>query len=128
MGPRRRRTALAVAATMLTLTAVAGCGALDKALDCVQTAEALTDSVGNLQQAISDAGNDPRQIDDALDGIDSELNKLQDKTDNADLSKAVDQLSDGVANVRAAVKDGDNSPDLTPVTDAATEIGKICTP
>jgi methyl-accepting chemotaxis protein len=128
MGPRRRRTALAVAATMLTLTAAAGCGALDKALDCVQTAEAITDSVGNLQQAISDAGDDPLQIDEALNSIDSELDQLNDKTDNADLSKAVDQLSAGVENVRTAVKDGDNSPDLTPVTDAAAEIGKICTP
>ncbi|MFJ2646347.1 hypothetical protein ACIO1C_06410 [Streptomyces sp. NPDC087420] len=128
MGPRHRRTALAAAATMLTLSAVAGCGALDKAVDCVQTAEAISDSVGNLQQAISDAGDDPLKIDDALSGIDSELDNLNDKTDNADLSKAVDQLSDGVNNVRTAVKDGDNSPDLTPITDAATEIGKICTP
>ncbi|WP_327236450.1 hypothetical protein OG349_23350 [Streptomyces sp. NBC_01317] len=128
MGPRHRRTALAAAATMLTLSAVAGCGALDKAVDCVQTAEAISDSVGNLQQAISDAGDDPLKIDDALSGIDSELDNLNDKTDNADLSKAVDQLSDGVNNVRTAVKDGDNSPDLTPITNAATEIGKICTP
>ncbi|MFJ1597677.1 hypothetical protein [Streptomyces sp. NPDC088261] len=128
MGPRHRRTALAAAATMLTLSAVAGCGALDKAVDCVQTAEAISDSVGNLQQAISDAGDDPLKIDDALSGINNELDNLNDRTDNADLSKAVDQLSDGVANVRTAVKDGDNSPDLTPITDAATEIGKICTP
>ncbi|MFF2526038.1 hypothetical protein [Streptomyces liangshanensis] len=128
MGPRHRRTALAAAAAMLTVSAVAGCGALDKALDCVQTAEAISDSVGNLQQAISDAGDDPLKIDDALRGIDNELDNLNDTTDNADLSKAVDQLSDGVDNVRTAVKDGDNSPDLTPITDAATEIGKICTP
>lgn len=72
--------------------------------------------------------DDPLKIDDALSGIDSELDNLNDKTDNADLSKAVDQLSDGVNNVRTAVKDGDNSPDLTPITNAATEIGKICTP
>lgn len=128
MGPRSRRTAVVVIAAMLTVTAAAGCSAIDKALDCVQTAESITDSVGNLQQAVSDAGNDPLQIDEALNGIDSELDQLQDKTDNADLSTAVDHLSDGVANVRKAVKDGDQSPDLTPVTDAATEIGKICTP
>jgi ABC-type transporter Mla subunit MlaD len=128
MGPRRRRTALAVAATMLTLTAAAGCSALDKAMDCVQTAEAIADSVGNLQQAISAAGDDPQQIDEALNSIDSELDQLDDTTDNADLSKAVDQLSTAVDNVRTAVNDGDTTPDLTPVTDAAAEIGKICTP
>lgn len=130
MASRRRhhRTALAVTATLLTLTAAVGCGAVDKALDCVRTADAIATSVGNLQQAVSDASDDPTQASEALDQIDKELKDLGDTTDNADLSKAVDDLQSGVTNVRESIEKGDATPDITPVTDAATEIGKVCTP
>ncbi|MER5552828.1 hypothetical protein ABT001_14285 [Streptomyces sp. NPDC002793] len=125
---RHHRTALAVTATLLTLTAAVGCGAVDKALDCVRTADAIATSVDSLQQAISDASNDPTQASESLDQIDKELKDLGDTTDNADLSKAVDDLQSGVTNVRESIEKGDATPDITPVTDAATEIGKVCTP
>ncbi|TXL88829.1 hypothetical protein OIE71_11730 [Streptomyces sp. NBC_01725] len=124
----RRRTAATIAAVLLTLTGAAGCGALDKALDCVQTADAIATSVDKLQQAISTAADDPTQAEEALNDIDTELDKLKDKTDNADLSKAVEDLDTGVGTVREAIENGDATPDLSPVTDAATEIGKVCTP
>ncbi|MET4925911.1 hypothetical protein P3L51_26765 [Streptomyces sp. PSRA5] len=124
----RRRTAVTIAAVLLTFTGAAGCGALDKALDCVQTADAIATSVDKLQEAISTAANDPTQAEEALNDIDTELDKLQDKTDNADLSKAVDELGTGVGTVRESIENGDATPDLAPVTDAATEIGKVCTP
>ncbi|MFE7755459.1 hypothetical protein [Streptomyces sp. NPDC057418] len=125
---RHHRTALAVMATLLTLTAAAGCGAVDKALDCVRTADAIATSVDNLQRAISNASNDPTQASEALDDIDRELKDLGDTTDNADLSKAVDDLQAGVTNVRESIEKGEATPDITPVTDAATEIGNVCTP
>lgn len=128
MASRHHRTALAVTAALLTITAAAGCAAVDKALDCVRTADAIATSVDNLQQAISNASNDPTQASEALDEIDKELKNLGDTTDNADLSKAVDDLQAGVTNVRSAVEKGDATPDITPVTDAATEIGKVCSP
>lgn len=124
----RRRTAVTIAAVLLTFTGVAGCGALDKALDCVQTADAIATSVGKLEQAISTAADDPTQAEEALNDIDTELDNLKDKTDNADLGKAVEDLDTGVGTVREAIENGDATPDLTPVTDAATEIGKVCTP
>lgn len=125
---RHQRTALAVTATLLTLTAAAGCGAVDKALDCVRTADAIATSVDNLQQAVSNASDDPTQASESLDQIDKELKDLGDTTDNADLSKAVDDLEAGVGNVRDSIDKGDATPDITPVTDAAAEIGKVCTP
>ncbi|MFD5035514.1 hypothetical protein OG893_13300 [Streptomyces sp. NBC_01696] len=130
MASRRRhhRTALAVTATLLTLTAAVGCGAVDKALDCVRTADAIATSVDSLQQAISSASDDPTQASEALDQIDKDLKDLGDTTDNADLSKAVDDLQAGVTNVRESLDKGDATPDISPVTDAATEIGKVCTP
>ncbi|MFC9618574.1 hypothetical protein ACFTXM_00770 [Streptomyces sp. NPDC056930] len=125
---RHRRITVALTLTALALTATAGCGAVDKALDCVRTADAIATSVDNLQQAVSNASNDPTQASEALDDIEKELGNLGDKTDNADLGKAVDDLQSGVGNVRDSIDKGDATPDISPVTDAAKEIGQVCTP
>lgn len=125
---RRRTAALAAATAVLALTGAVGCGALDKAMDCVQAADSIATSVDKLSQAVSGAANDPTRMNESLDEIDKELDSLKDKTDNADLSKAVDDLGKGVDSVRTAVQNGDTTPDIKPVTDAATEIGKVCTP
>ncbi|MGW3624604.1 hypothetical protein [Streptomyces sp. NPDC000880] len=124
----RRRIALTLATAALIVPITVGCSAIDKALDCVETADAIAASVDKLQQAVSSAGDDPTQARQALDDIDKELKSLSDKTDNADLSKAVDNLGTGVDNVRKAIENGDATPDIKPVTDAAGEIGKVCTP
>ena len=127
---RRRRTtiAAAVAAVALTSGLATGCDAVNKALDCVQTADAIADSVTGLQQAVENASNDPAQIDESLNSIDKNLDEIGDKTDNADVNKAVDDLAAAVENVRTAIENGDETPDLTPVTDAAGELTKVCTP
>jgi phage shock protein A len=130
---RRRRSrhitiAAAVAAVGLTVGLTTGCDAVSKALDCVQTAEAVADSVTDLQQAVENASNDPTQVDEALAAIDQNLDEIGDKTDNADVNKAVDHLNSAVTNVRTAVKNGDETPDLSPITDAAGELTKVCTP
>ncbi|MGW7055016.1 hypothetical protein [Streptomyces sp. NPDC054887] len=128
---RRRRSsriALAVATAAALTGLAAGCGTLDKAMDCVKTADAIATSVDKLTTAVSTAADDPTQLNEALGDIDRELSNLDDTTDNADLSKAVDDLNKAVDNVRTAVDKGDETPDIGPVTDAATEIGKVCTP
>ncbi|GFH33906.1 hypothetical protein [Streptomyces pacificus] len=124
---RSRRIALAVV-TAVALTGAVGCGAVDKALDCVKTADAIATSVDGLSRAVTTASEDPTQLVEALDDIDRELGNLKDTTDNADLSQAVDDLSQGVDNVRTSVENGDATPDITPVTNAAAELGKVCTP
>ncbi len=123
-----RRTMLALATAALAVTATAGCGAIDKAIDCVNTADAIGGSVSNLGKAVNNATDNPAQADQALDDIDKELSSLKNKTDNADLSKAVGDLDKAVDNVRTAIKNGDNTPDISGVTDAAKEVGKVCTP
>ncbi|MCX4990640.1 MULTISPECIES: hypothetical protein [unclassified Streptomyces] len=125
---RRRTAALAVVAALVALPAAVGCDAVSKALDCVQTADSIADSVTDLQQAVENAANDPTQTDESLNSIENNLDKIGDKTDNADVNKAVDDLSKAVANVRTAVKNGDSTPDISPVTDAAGELTKVCTP
>ncbi|MDV9173520.1 hypothetical protein R6V09_25890 [Streptomyces sp. W16] len=126
---RSRRIATAVTVAVIGLTAglATGCDAVDKAIDCVQTADTIADSVTGLQQAVENAANDPTQTDQSLNSIEKDLDKIGDKTDNADVNKAVDSLEKAVDNVRTAVKNGDNTPDISPVTDAAGELTKVCT-
>ncbi|MFF8590768.1 hypothetical protein ACF061_04905 [Streptomyces sp. NPDC015220] len=125
-----RSTAIAAttAAVALTLSALTGCDAMNKALDCVQTADTIADSVTDLQQAVQNAADDPAQTDDALRSIERNLKKIGDRTDDADVNKAVDDLGKAVDNVRTAIGDGDKTPDVSPVTDAAGELTKVCTP
>ncbi|MFD4554459.1 hypothetical protein ACFWP5_09040 [Streptomyces sp. NPDC058469] len=125
----RRRIALAATVVVVGLTAglATGCDAVGKAIDCVQTADTIADSVTGLQQAVENAANDPTQTDKSLNSIEKDLDKIGDKTDNADVNKAVDDLDKAVDNVRTAVKNGDNTPDISPVTDAAGELTKVCT-
>ncbi|MFJ3229488.1 hypothetical protein [Streptomyces sp. NPDC086787] len=129
--PRRARitaVATAVAAVALTTGLVAGCDSVNKALDCVRTADSIADSVTDLQQAVENTVNDPTQADASLNSIQQNLDKIDDQTDNADIDKAVDHLRTAVANVRTAIKNGDKTPDISPVTDAAGELTKVCTP
>ncbi|MDT0613012.1 hypothetical protein [Streptomyces lancefieldiae] len=132
--PRHRRlrrtaaTAATVAAVALTAGLTTGCDAVDKALDCVRTADAIADSVTALQQAVENASNDPTQLEESLNSIDKNLDKIGDQTDNTDVNKAVDDLGKAVDNVRTSVENGDKTPDLSPVTDAAGELTKVCTP
>ncbi|MER6572509.1 hypothetical protein ABT288_41670 [Streptomyces sp. NPDC001093] len=125
---RRRLTAVAaVALAAFTAGLTTGCDAVNKALDCVQTADSIADSVTDLQQAVENAANDPTQAGRSLDAIDKNLDKIGDRTDNADVNKAVDDLRKAVGNVRTAIRNGDRTPDVNPVTDAAGELTKVCT-
>uniref|UniRef100_A0AAU2A4F0 Secreted protein n=1 Tax=Streptomyces sp. NBC_00093 TaxID=2975649 RepID=A0AAU2A4F0_9ACTN len=129
LGRGRRTAAVAatVAAVVLTAGLTTGCDAVNKALDCVQTADAIATSVSDLQQAVENAANDPTQASEALDSIDKNLSDIGDKTDNADVNKAVDDLNTAVNNVQTAIKNGDETPDISGVTDAAGELTKVCT-
>ncbi|MEU9440718.1 hypothetical protein AB0D42_07280 [Streptomyces sp. NPDC048304] len=130
VSPRRRRrrlTAAAAVALAALAAGLTGCDSVNKALDCVQTADSIADSVTSLQQAVENAANDPAQADSSLNAIETDLGKLGDKTDNADVNKAVDDLKKAVGNVRTALRNGDRTPDVSAVTDAAGELTKVCT-
>ncbi|MFF3559076.1 hypothetical protein ACFYXS_03420 [Streptomyces sp. NPDC002574] len=133
MHPRtRRRLAALAAATALGAAALTGCGAadavnaVDKALDCATVAAQVAGDVQNLQNAVSNAGNDPQSAAAALDQIADHLAALGDRTDNADVTKAVGDLEKAVDNARTAA-DAGRVPDITPVADAAGGLSKVCT-
>ncbi|NXY97085.1 hypothetical protein HYE82_22415 [Streptomyces sp. BR123] len=122
-----RIAAVAVAAA-LTLPALTACDAISTAMDCANTAVAITDGVGELQQSVSNAGNSPQDAQNALNKIEQNLKKIGDQTGNADLGKAIDSMNTAVKNVRDSIQSGNKTPDVTPVADAAKEISKVCTP
>ncbi|WP_086736989.1 hypothetical protein [Streptomyces glaucescens] len=128
---RRRRTRTAIAATVaavgLTLGLTTGCDAVNKALDCVETADAVADAVTDLQQAVDSAANDPTQTQEAIDSIGKSLDKIDSETGDADLDKATEDLRRALIEVTTAIENGDQTPDIAGVTDAAGELTKVCT-
>ncbi|MCC5033189.1 hypothetical protein DMH02_008135 [Streptomyces sp. WAC 00631] len=129
MAPRRRTTTAvtALAAAALAVPLLTGCGAVEKAFDCARTAATITEAVSDLQQAATDAAENPAESIDALDRIERNVDTLGKETDDADLSKAVEKLDTAVQEARDAIKDN-RTPDLTPITDAAGEITQVCSP
>ncbi|MEO3978222.1 hypothetical protein [Streptomyces sp. CAU 1734] len=127
----RRRIALTLATAALIVPVTVGCStvedAVNKAVDCVETVEAIGTSVTKLGEAAGSAAEDPTKALEALDSIDKELTSLGDKTDNADLDKAAADLNASVDSVRKSIESG-AAPDIQPVKDAAAEMGKICSP
>ncbi|APU40448.1 hypothetical protein ACFCYM_23035 [Streptomyces sp. NPDC056254] len=122
------RIAAVAAAAVLTVPALTACDAISTAMDCANTAVAITDGANDLQQAVSQAGNSPQDAKNALDQIEANLKKIGDQTDNADLGKAIDSMNKAVTNVRTSIDSGNSVPDIKPVADAASEISKVCTP
>lgn len=123
----RRNVAAAAAALALAVPLTAGCAAVDRALDCASTASAVAGSVDDLQQAVSDAGDDPVRARESLDAIEKNLDKIEKETDDGDVGTAVSTLRDAVESVRSDVEAG-RTPRTRPVTDAADELTKVCTP
>ncbi|MFE1176699.1 hypothetical protein [Streptomyces sp. NPDC058773] len=128
--PQRRPAAtalVALAAATLAIPLLSGCGAVQKAMDCANTASSVVDAVDKLQQAADNAVSEPQKTEQALDDIDKNLRKLSKESSDADLSKAIDKTNEGI---KAARKDLDNNkaPDIQPIVDGTGEMTKICTP
>ncbi|ADI09809.1 secreted protein [Streptomyces bingchenggensis BCW-1] len=124
---RRASAFTALAAVAIAMPITAGCSAVEKAIDCAQLAVDITTDVDDLQDAVGGAVVDPQDADKILDALDKDIDKIKDKTDNADVGKAVDDLQKAVDNVQTAIDKGQD-PDLTPVKDAAGELTKVCSP
>ncbi|WP_436738687.1 hypothetical protein [Streptomyces sp. BBFR102] len=126
--PTSRRLATATTGAALLVPFLLGCGALEKAADCVRTADAIAESVVDLQRAFDGATEEPGQAAEALDRIDKSVDAVQKETGDADVKKAVEHLDTAVGNVRDSIEKGDEVPDISPVVDAAGELTKVCTP
>ncbi|EPH45886.1 hypothetical protein ABT390_00120 [Streptomyces aurantiacus] len=130
MAARHRRTVTVIATALLAVTAGTGlvaCDPVDKAIDCAKTADSIHDNIQDMREAVQDAALEPGDADKSLDDIEKNLDDIRDKSDDADMDKAVDHLERAVDNIRDASDNGDNTPDMSPVGDAAKELTKVCT-
>ncbi|MET9416281.1 hypothetical protein ABZY03_19260 [Streptomyces klenkii] len=124
-----RRTPLVLAATALAALAVplaAGCSTAQKAVDCARLGIEISNDVDDLQRSVTDTATDTDNAGKILDNLEKDTKKLKDKSSNVDVGKALDHLQKAVGNVRDSLPD-DRTPDLTPLTDAAGELSKVCT-
>ncbi|MFI1971705.1 hypothetical protein BLA24_19715 [Streptomyces cinnamoneus] len=127
--PARRRLAVtgtALAAALAVIPLATGCDAAKKAVDCARVGVEITGNADDLQRTVSDANGTSDAADKILDTLDRDTKKLKEKTDNVDVRKVLDHLQQALTNVRDALRD-DRKPDLTPLKDAAGELGKVCT-
>jgi basic membrane lipoprotein Med (substrate-binding protein (PBP1-ABC) superfamily) len=127
--PVRRTLSAAATAVIVAVaaTVVVGCGAIDKALDCANTAVTVAESVEDLQNAASSVGEDPTKAKEALDSIEKNLDEIEQSTDSADVKGAVGDLNQAVADARTAVNEG-RAPDMNAVNDAASKLTEVCSP
>ncbi|MGW2817892.1 hypothetical protein [Streptomyces sp. NPDC001415] len=123
--PHRGRAS--AAAVVLAAALTTGCETAHRALDCVRTANAIANSVNDLQQAARNAALDPPKASTYFDPIEKDLKTIGHQTDNVDVDKAVNDLSQAVNNIRTSLKNGDKIPDLSPVQASAGELTKACT-
>ncbi|MCI0385291.1 hypothetical protein [Streptomyces sp. CNQ085] len=123
----RRRTTLAALAPVVLALSLTGCGAVQNALDCANTAVIVVDSANALQQAVADGVENPAEVDRSLDRINENLDKIIDSTDDADITRVAEDMRTAADNARESVEQG-RAPDAGPVVDAADELTQVCTP
>ncbi|WP_329582054.1 hypothetical protein OG500_19670 [Kitasatospora sp. NBC_01250] len=127
---RLHRPAVAVSTLFLAVPAIAGCNNVDNARDCGKTAISVTGDVQDLKDSALNVGqlteaSRRRHTADALHKLQDDVKKIGGKGAHADLNSAVDKLTEAIRNAQDGLAH-DRQPDLSPVTDAAGELGKAC--
>ena len=121
-----RSTTLAVAglALILPLSAVS-CSAVQRAVDCGNTAVRITNDISAAGDAFNNAANDPTAAGQALQQLKNDLDQLGRNSSDTDISQAVTDLQTQVDNAQKAI-DNNQAPDLKPLGDAAANLTKAC--
>lgn len=123
----RRSLALATTATAVALTAslAVGCDTLDKALDCADTAVTIATSAGDFEEAMYKG--DPGEAKQVLEDLDKALDKLEDKSDDEEVTQSVKDFNKAVQDARTDIDQG-RDPDVNAIGDAAKGLTKVCEP
>ncbi|WP_328759041.1 hypothetical protein [Streptomyces sp. NBC_00271] len=124
---RGRRVAATLATVALTAGLATGCDGVDNSLDCLQNADTIADSLKAINEAGLDAAKDPARTDKSIETIYKNLDKIDDKTNDGKVDKAVDKLDKAVADYNKAILNGDTNPDSSKINDAAEELKNVCT-
>ncbi|MGW5657335.1 hypothetical protein [Streptomyces humi] len=125
---RRRRTAFATAVGAVALTAglATGCDPTDS-LDCLSNADTIADSITAINKAGADAAKDPEQTQESIVTIQKNIDKINDKTDDSKVDKAVDRLNKAIKDYNRAILNGDTNPDSSEIDAAADGLKSVCT-
>ncbi|MEU1179100.1 hypothetical protein ABZ464_15885 [Streptomyces sp. NPDC005820] len=124
----RRRTAViasAVAALALTTGLLTGCEFGDT-VDCLSNADDITDSITAINKAGADAIEDPTKTEDSIATIEKNLDKINDKSDDSEVDKAVNKLNQAIEDYNRDILNGD-TPDSSEIDKAADELKDVCT-
>ncbi|MFD0273813.1 hypothetical protein ACFVHB_07835 [Kitasatospora sp. NPDC127111] len=122
-----RPATLAVAALIAVLPlSVVSCSAVQKAIDCGNTAITITNDVNDVVTTFNNASNDAQAAGQALQKLKNDLDQLGKNSSNTDVAKAVTDLNTQVQNIQQAVNNK-QAPDLKPLGDAAGNLAKVCT-
>ncbi|WP_395296036.1 hypothetical protein ACF9IK_23150 [Kitasatospora hibisci] len=122
-----RPAVLAVAALIAVLPlSVVSCSAVQKAIDCGNTAVTITGDVNDVVSAFNNASNDAAAAGQSLQKLKNDLDQLGENSSNTDVAKAVTDLNTQVDKLQQAVNNK-QVPDLKPLGDAAGNLTKICT-
>ncbi|GAB2688862.1 hypothetical protein [Kitasatospora kifunensis] len=124
------RPAVVTATLFLALPVVAGCNSVDNARNCGKMAISITGDVQDLGDSALNVGqltdaSRRQHTKDALQKLGDDAKKIGDKSNRADLNNAVDKLNKAIQNAQDSLSHN-KQPDLSPVTDAAGELGKVC--
>lgn len=123
---RRPSVWLSLATAVVLTPAAAGCSTLDKAQACLESSKVVTETISRVRQL----GNDPAEMERALNDAADRLNEIADRVGNTTLNDALSDLArsleginvrnvnDAVDAVQRVVTDG---------TAAAERIARECT-
>ncbi|WP_369226905.1 hypothetical protein AB5J52_40630 [Streptomyces sp. R39] len=125
---RRHRASVVLGVILMIIPAMLGLAACDSddAVNCVRAADALSDSVGILGEAVKDSVLYPESADQSIDRVRNELKDLRAKHHDKDVVAGVDDMEKALDNVQEAVDHGDRTPDLSPVVNGTARIAKAC--
>lgn len=114
----------AIALTGLVALSVSACDEVDRAVDCGKLALATSNSIDDLKRAAlgSALDQDPTEVQEKLD---QDLEKVKNRTDNPDVNKVADQISEAAKNIHTAVRE-ERKPDFSPLEEAGVELTKVC--
>ena len=123
-----------MAAAVLATGLVAGCDSSGSWNDsgysaaCFPSGGSIAASLIAIHEAGLDAQNDPGQTAASIAIINENVAHIGDRTDNANVNKAVDDLNTALANYNRSILDGDTDPDTSAINNAVNELANACTP
>lgn len=130
MAARLHHASSVISAALICVPAMLGlvaCGP-DNAVSCARAADALSESVGTLGEALKDAVLYPENADQSIERIRGNLDDIRKEHHDKHVLISIDDMEKALDNVKEAVDHGDKTPDLTPVLSATSQIAKACAP